>query len=78
MTFDRAGNLYGTAFACGTLDKGVVYKLAPDGTFDVLSDFPRSRDGRRPEAELVLSPPGNIYGVTPWRRDPRTKGPFSR
>src|SRR5262249_34016948 len=64
VSFDRAGNLYGTAFGCGALDKGVIYKLAPDGTFSVLNDFPRPVDGRRPAAELVVSPSGNAWGVT--------------
>jgi uncharacterized repeat protein (TIGR03803 family) len=64
VSFDSAGNLYGTAFGCGLLDKGVIYKLAPDGTFNVLSDFPKDGDGRRPEAELLVSPSGNIWGVS--------------
>jgi len=64
VSFDRAGNLYGTAFGCGVLDKGVIYKLAPDGTFSVVNDFPRDGDGRRPEAELVMSGSGKAWGVT--------------
>jgi len=64
VSFDHAGNLYGTAFACGVLDKGVIYKLAPDGTFSVLSDFPKDGDGRRPEAELVVSGSGKAWGAT--------------
>ncbi len=64
VSFDSAGNLYGAAFACGALDKGVIYKLTPDGTFSVVTDFPGPVDGRRPEAELVVSAAGTAWGVT--------------
>jgi uncharacterized repeat protein (TIGR03803 family) len=74
LTFDPAGNLYGTTghgggsgscdFGCGT-----VFQLIPNGdgswTESVLHSFNfDGRDGYWPPAGLVLDPAGNLYGTT--------------
>ena len=46
VTFDQAGNMYGTTESHGTSDCGVVWELAPSGggwTESVLYNFPRAR-----------------------------------
>jgi uncharacterized repeat protein (TIGR03803 family) len=67
LTFDAAGNLYGTTFFGGADGNGVVFKLAPnpDGTWteSVLHSF-KGGDGANPLARLTLHA-GNLYGTTP-------------
>jgi uncharacterized repeat protein (TIGR03803 family) len=67
-SWTRAGNLYGTTVDGGTsCDRGVVYKLAPDGngkwTYTVLHAF-SGGDGAVPEGNLILDDKGNLYGGT--------------
>lgn len=62
---DGQGNLYGTTYSGGafggTFGNGVLYKLAPDGTYTVLHDF-TGVDGVGPFGLVRV---GNlIYGVT--------------
>ncbi len=68
LIFDKAGNLYGTAFADGAHGDGVVYWLVPSAsggwTEQVLHAF-QGTDGAIPEAGLVLDAAGNLYGTTP-------------
>ncbi|MBV9992473.1 MAG: hypothetical protein JOZ72_14420 [Alphaproteobacteria bacterium] len=64
VTFDSAGNLYGTTASCGALQRGTIYKLAPDGTFSVLSDFSESGAGLVPEGEMSRSHTDNFFGTT--------------
>jgi uncharacterized repeat protein (TIGR03803 family) len=65
LTFDAAGNLYGTTFAGGT-GSGVVYELSPSGsgwTETVLYTFTGGADGARPIAGVIFDPAGNLYGA---------------
>jgi uncharacterized repeat protein (TIGR03803 family) len=65
VTFDRAGNLYGTTSSGGLANAGVVYKLdRADGHETVLYRFTGGLDGASPWAEVLLDPAGNIYGTT--------------
>jgi uncharacterized repeat protein (TIGR03803 family) len=69
---DAAGNLYGTTFVgsnpiCVNTPVngcGVVFKLAPDGTYTVLYSFSGGSDGYFPTAGLVADRAGNLYGTT--------------
>ncbi|HEY4846907.1 MAG TPA: choice-of-anchor tandem repeat GloVer-containing protein, partial [Methylocella sp.] len=66
---DSAGNLYGTTESGGASQRGVVFKLSPDGTsFMALHsfcvDFPLCSDGRFPQAGLIADSAGNLYGTT--------------
>jgi uncharacterized repeat protein (TIGR03803 family) len=69
LTFDAAGNLYGTTFVGGSGCRcGVVWKLAPnpDGTWSesVLHTFTGGEDGANPLAGLIFDAAGNLYGTT--------------
>lgn len=61
---DASGNLYGTTIAGGDFGEGVLYKLAPDGTFSVLHSFGGSGDGEYGLGRPVLDRDGSLYGVT--------------
>ncbi|MGD0190399.1 MAG: choice-of-anchor tandem repeat GloVer-containing protein [Rhizomicrobium sp.] len=69
---DASGNLYGTTWAsgttyCGGKGCGVVFKIAPDGTFTTLHAFlgpTHKKDGSYPTAGVVLDKSGNLYGTT--------------
>ena len=67
LTFDTAGNLYGTTTAGGA-GLGTVFKLTPssDGTWTekVLYRFKGGRDGANPYAGLIFDGAGNLYGTT--------------
>jgi len=76
LTFDPAGNLYGTtqtggqipcAFEQGNPGCGVVFKLAPATglwNFTVLHAFTAHPDGAYPNDTLVFDQSGNLYGTT--------------
>jgi uncharacterized repeat protein (TIGR03803 family) len=67
LTFDAAGNLYGTTSNGGTDGRGVVFKLAPnpDGTWteSVLHSF-TGADGNAPQSALIFDAAGNLYSTT--------------
>ena len=67
VTFDAAGNLYGTAIGGGNNDMGLVYELTPVAngfwTQTILHAFQRS-DGDAPVGPLTKDASGNLYGVT--------------
>jgi uncharacterized repeat protein (TIGR03803 family) len=66
LTFDPAGNLYGTSFYGGASGAGVVYKLTPnlDGTWteSVLHSFTGGEDGANPVGTLIFGPASRLYG----------------
>jgi len=67
VTFDQAGNMYGTTSLNGTADCGVVWKLAPSSggwTESVLYDFAGGTNGCNPESGVVFDAAGNLYGTT--------------
>jgi len=68
LTFDQAGNLYGTTYYDGAYDFGAVYQLSPqpDGSWTekVLYSFKGGRDGMGSISNLVLSKKGALYGTT--------------
>ncbi len=74
LTFDAAGNLYGTTEFGGTYynsqlgPSGVVFKLTPSPsgwTESALHQFGNvSSDGTNPAASLIFDPAGNLYGTT--------------
>jgi uncharacterized repeat protein (TIGR03803 family) len=67
LTFDAAGNLYGTTIAGGPVDGGTVFKLAPnsDGSWawHILHIF-LGKPAAAPSGPLVLDKAGNLYGAT--------------
>jgi uncharacterized repeat protein (TIGR03803 family) len=69
LTFDAAGNLYGTGGG-GAFDGGTVFELMPGegGTWTekVLHSFNvNDGDGAWPVAGLIFDAAGNLYGTTP-------------
>jgi len=66
LTFDSAGNLYGTAESGGQNGAGVVYKLTRSGggwTQSVIYTVQNNGDGSNPRNGVVLDSAGNLYGV---------------
>ncbi|HWY58848.1 MAG TPA: choice-of-anchor tandem repeat GloVer-containing protein [Terriglobales bacterium] len=70
VTFDQAGNLYGTAGGgTGQCEAGcgVVFKLTHNSgskwNYSVLHHF-TGNDGAYPDAGVILDPKGNLYGTT--------------
>lgn len=61
------GNLYGTTpqggTGCTSGSCGTIFKITPTGTFTTLYNF-HGTDGSVPEAPLVQSRTGNLYGRT--------------
>ncbi|MGB8888001.1 MAG: choice-of-anchor tandem repeat GloVer-containing protein [Candidatus Korobacteraceae bacterium] len=74
LTFDAAGNLYGTTSVGGIHNPcdgetcGTVFELSPNGsggwTENVLHSFGRSTDGSHPFGGLIFDAAGNRYGTT--------------
>jgi uncharacterized repeat protein (TIGR03803 family) len=67
VTFDAAGNLYGTTTQGGAYGYGVVFKLSPwpkgGYAFRVLHAF-RDAPGAYPYTDLILGTEGQLYGST--------------
>ena len=68
LTFDAAGNLYGTTWMGGAYGHGTVFELTPQAgggwTEQVLHSFGNGTDGVGPEFSLILDKNGNLYGTT--------------
>jgi len=72
VTFDAAGNIYGTTLHGGgsgrcILGCGTVYQLTPNGgswTEHVIYSFTGDGDGAEPTAGVTLDAAGNLYGTT--------------
>lgn len=68
LTFDPAGNLYGTTSQGGAGGWGNVFKLAPTSNGwvqSVLYAFTGADDGAQPQAPLVRDPFGSLYSTVP-------------
>lgn len=66
LTFDSAGNIYGTAETGGLYSDGIVYELSPSPngwTMSVLHTF-GGGDGENPRGGVVFDNAGNLYGTT--------------
>lgn len=77
LTFDAAGNLYGTTSGGGAFGYGTVFELSPKAGGGwrerVLYSFRGyPQDGAYPETGVILDASGNIYGVTPSSPRPGT------
>jgi uncharacterized repeat protein (TIGR03803 family) len=74
LTFDSAGNLYGTTFSGGSTTCvsgcGIVFELKPAGTGwieRILHNFvDNGVDGYSPAVGVILDSAENLYGTTPY------------
>ncbi len=67
LTFDHAGNMYGTTIKGGAFGAGTVYRLTPSHggwTESVLYSFSGGNDGGKPESGVTIDQAGNLYGTT--------------
>ena len=66
LTFDPAGNIYGTTVQGGTLGAGTVYKLARSngGWSETVIHTFSGPDGYGPHSEVIFDTAGNLYGTT--------------
>jgi uncharacterized repeat protein (TIGR03803 family) len=63
LSLGQDGWLYGTSFEGGDYGLGSVWRVAPDGRFEMLYSF-NGQDGSYPQAPPVQAPDGRWYGTT--------------
>lgn len=66
LTFDSAGNAYGTTAGGGEFDFGAIFKLTPSGDSwvqTVIYSFAGGNDGLDPHAGVTIGPDGSLYGT---------------
>jgi len=63
MTQGQDGNLYGITSSGGTNRVGIVFKITPSGTFNVIYNFDTVH-GSTPIGGLTLGVDGDLYGTT--------------
>jgi len=66
VVMDGAGNLFGTTDYGGSVAKGALFELSPNGsqwTYNVLQSFDGS-DGEFPYSDLIIDADGNLFGTT--------------
>jgi uncharacterized repeat protein (TIGR03803 family) len=67
LTFDTAGNLYGTTYHGGPSNEGIVFQLKPNANStwieNVLLNF-NGKNGAYPAAGLISDANGSLYGTT--------------
>jgi uncharacterized repeat protein (TIGR03803 family) len=67
LVMDTKGNLYGTTLYNGAYGGGTVFKISSDGTATTVYNFCTAtgcKNGRYPQAGLILDTNGNLYGTT--------------
>ncbi len=76
VTFDAAGNLYGTTVNGGAFAFGAVFQLvaASNWTENVLYSFTCGSDGCQPSSGVTFDSLGNLYGSTPGIECPPSGG----
>jgi len=66
LTFDSAGNAYGTTAGGGEFNFGAVFKLTPSGDIwvqTVIYSFAGGNDGLDPHGGVALGSDGSLYGT---------------
>jgi len=66
LSFDSAGNLYGTTLCDGATGDGSIWELSNSGSgwsYSSLYEFSGGNDGKRPYSNVTLDASGNLYGT---------------
>jgi len=66
VTFDAAGNIYGTTSAGGSAGLGTIFELTKSGSSwneTILHNFENASDGSVPYGGLIADKSGNLYGA---------------
>ena len=64
LTFDDAGNLYGTASNGGAYNWGTIFRLDPHGKYSALYSFTGGPDGQTPAGGVTIDETtGDLYGA---------------
>jgi uncharacterized repeat protein (TIGR03803 family) len=63
LSFDAAGDLYGTTFAGGAYGAGTVFEVVKGATEKVLHSFGNGTDGANPTAGVTLTAKPAIFGT---------------
>jgi uncharacterized repeat protein (TIGR03803 family) len=66
VTFDAAGNAYGSTYNGGANGHGTIWKLSRNGSQwveSIVYSFNGSGDGSGPQAGVILDAAGNLYGT---------------
>jgi uncharacterized repeat protein (TIGR03803 family) len=64
VTLGSDGNFYGVTVEGGSAQKGVLFKISPNGTYTILHEFTDAGDGAYPVASPIEASDGNFYGTT--------------
>ncbi len=64
LTFDSAGNAYGTTASGGAYDFGTVFQLSASGQETVIYSFTGGGDGLDPHGGVTIDSAGDLYGTT--------------
>ena len=65
VTFDKAGNLYGTTLFGGSAGGGTVWTIPAGGSYSMIHNFAGGpNDGQTPYSGVTLDSSGNMYGTT--------------
>jgi uncharacterized repeat protein (TIGR03803 family) len=63
LLLDKAGNLFGSAFAGGDTGNGTIFQVSKSGGFRRLHSFSGAVDGTNPNGALIRDSGGNIFGT---------------
>ena len=64
VTFDKSGNMYGTAGGGSPLEFGTIWEYSAGGTFSVLHTFVGGSDNGDPLGSVTFDKSGNMFGTT--------------
>jgi uncharacterized repeat protein (TIGR03803 family) len=74
LTFDHAGNLFGTTAAAGSFQEGTVFAIRRANgawSFSTIYNFgSNANDGDYPTVAVIVDKQGNLYGNTTYGGDP--------